>query len=127
MSREAPIETELLHTVERKASWVLRLGVWSSAALMTAGLCVAAFRSFQVTIPSPSPSILDVLHRLGSAVFDPVTLLYAGLLMLMITPILRVLAALVGFSFARDRTFVLVSLVVFLMLMGELYYSIRLE
>ncbi len=49
-------------------------------------------------------------------------MLSAGVILLISTPFLRVLFAIVGFSRERDRTFVIVSLMVFLMLLGELAY-----
>jgi uncharacterized membrane protein len=50
--------------------------------------------------------------------------MFAGLLLLMLTPFLRVFTAIVGFAAEKDRTFVLVALVVFVMLLGELVFSL---
>ena len=49
--------------------------------------------------------------------------MYAGLVCLMLTPIVRVFTALIGFAAGKDWRFVAVSLVVFLMLLGEVIIS----
>ncbi|MBI3787893.1 MAG: DUF1634 domain-containing protein, partial [Ignavibacteriales bacterium] len=53
------------------------------------------------------------------------TLLYAGLVVLMLTPFVRVLAAAIAFGTEKDWKFVGVSLVVLCMLVGELVFSLR--
>jgi uncharacterized membrane protein len=62
--------------------------------------------------------------RMLSGSFDPVTLMFAGLVFLMFTPILRVITAVVGFGVERDWRFVFVSTVVLFLLAGEIVYSI---
>jgi len=57
--------------------------------------------------------------------FDAMSVLILGLLLLMLTPILRVLTTIVGFVTEKDWTFTAISLTVFLMLLGELVYSLR--
>ena len=113
------------HTVERWISWTLRIGVWGSAALMVLGLALAWFSSATLRLPSENPRPADVLHSLLSGSLDPVTLMFAGLLFLMLTPFLRVLTAAAGFAVEKDRTFVIVALVVFAMLLGELVFSLQ--
>ena len=51
--------------------------------------------------------------------------MYAGLVLLMLTTVLRVLTSVVGFSVERDRRFVVVSLVVLGMLLAEFFFSLR--
>ncbi len=92
---------------------------------MVVGLVLAWLSSGTLRLPSENPSPGEVFHRLFSGSVDPVTLMFAGLLLLMLTPFLRVLAAAVGFAAERDRRFVAVALVVFAMLLGELLYSLR--
>jgi uncharacterized membrane protein len=113
------------HIVERWISWTLRIGVWGSAALMALGLTLAWGSSATLRLPSENPSPVDVLRSLLSGSLDPVTLMFAGLLFLMLTPFLRVLTAAVGFAAEKDRTFVIIALVVFAMLLGELIFSLQ--
>ncbi len=113
------------HLVERWVGRVLRLGVWGSAGLMIAGLLLAWFSTGSIQPPSENPSPSEVLRNLFAGSFDPVTLIFAGLLLLMLTPFIRVLTAAVGFAAEKDKPFVAVAMVVFTMLLGELVFSLR--
>jgi uncharacterized membrane protein len=118
-------KSHIEHLVERWVGRVLRLGVWSSASLMIAGLLMAWFTTGSIQPPSENPSPGEVLRNLFAGSFDPVTLIFAGLLVLMLTPFVRVLTAAVGFAAEKDKPFVAVALVVFAMLLGELVFSLR--
>ena len=118
---------DALHSVERWTSRVLRLGVWVSASLMIFGLLFAAISPAPVDPLSTNPSLDMVAEHLFSSRFDPVILMFAGLLMLIFTPILRVITAVYGFAMERDWRFVVVSSVVFILLAGEIMYSIFLK
>ncbi|RPI03091.1 MAG: DUF1634 domain-containing protein [Ignavibacteriae bacterium] len=115
------------HTAERWTGVILRLGVWISASLMIAGLLVAALVPSSVVPLSANPSLSEVMNHLVSSSFDPVTLMFAGLIMLMLTPVLRVITAVFGFAREHDWRFVVVSIIVLLMLGGEILYSILLK
>jgi uncharacterized membrane protein len=112
------------HVVERWVGRTLRLGVWGSAGLMVAGLALAWFSAGSLQLPGENPTPGDVFRRLFTGSIDPVTLMFAGLILLMLTPFLRVLTAAAGFAAEKDRVFVVVALVVFLMLLGELLFSL---
>lgn len=113
------------HIVERSISWTLRIGVWASAALMLLGLALAWFSPDPIRLPGENPHPLDVLRYILTGSLDPVTLMFAGLLLLMLTPFLRVLTAVIGFAVERDGAFVMVALLVFALLLGELVFSLR--
>ena len=128
MSTNTPISADksnIEHLVEHWVGRVLRLGVWGSVGLMIAGLLLAWFSTGSIQPPSENPSPGQVLRNLFAGSLDPVTLIFAGLLLLMLTPIVRVLTAAVGFAAEKDRPFVAVALVVFAMLLGELVFSLR--
>ncbi len=75
--------------------------------------------------PGDAPAnTADILRFALAEPLHPLTLLYGGLFLLMLTPILRVGAALTGFAEERDRAFVLVSAIVLLLLLGEVFYSL---
>ena len=112
------------HAVERWTSRSLKAGVWLSGGVMLAGLVMYAFQSFAVPVPPQNPTLSELIHNLLHGSFDPFTLMYVGLVLLMLTPILRVVTAIVGFAVERDRTFVFVSLTVFVLLICELIYSL---
>src|SRR5512136_632227 len=86
------------NTVDHWASRVLRIGVWTSATLMVAALALAAAHGFAIDLPSVPLTLPDLFRRLLSSSLDPVTLGFTGLVVLMITPVLRVVTALVGFA-----------------------------
>ena len=115
------------HYAEHWAGRILRIGVWTSAGLMILGLILAA------AVPSSLPPVIDnpslgsLASQMFSSSFDPVTLLFTGLVLLMFTPILRVAAAIIGFAVERDWRFVAVSAIVLLLLGGEIVYSIFLK
>ncbi len=111
-------------TVDRWASRVLRIGVWTSATLMTAALILAAIHGFRIDLPDHALTLPQLAQRLFTSSFDPVTLGFTGLVVLMLTPILRVITAIVGFAVERDRRFVLVSVAVLVFLLAEVTYSL---
>lgn len=111
------------HNAERWTGLVLRLGVWISACVMIAGMLLAALAPSAVIQSSANPSLGALARQLVSTTVDPATVMYAGLVLLMFTPVLRVLTALFGFAVERDWRFVVVSSIVLLMLTGEIIYS----
>ena len=92
---------------------------------MVAGLVLAWFSAGSLRPPTENPTPGEVFRSLLAGSLDPFTLMFAGLILLMLTPFLRVLTAAVGFAAEKDRTFVIVALVVFFMLLGELLFSLR--
>jgi uncharacterized membrane protein len=115
------------HNAERWTSRVLRLGVWVSASLMISGLLLAALSPSSIVPLSTNPSLGVLAARMCSTTFEPITLMFTGLVMLMFTPVLRVITAVFGFAVERDWHFVVVSSIVLLMLAGEIIYSIYLK
>jgi uncharacterized membrane protein len=116
--------TGMRHDTERWTSRVLRIGVWVSASFMIAGLLISAIYPSTIVAFSSNPTFGNLVTRMLSGSFDPITLMFAGLIFLMFTPILRVITAVVGFGVERDWRFVFVSSVVLLLLVGEIIYSI---
>jgi uncharacterized membrane protein len=112
------------HLVEHWVGIALRAGVWSSATLMIAGLLLAWLSAGSLRMPKENPHPAEVLRNLLSGSLDPITLIFAGLLVLMLTPFLRVLTAAIGFAAEKDTPFVIVALIVFAMLLGELLFSL---
>jgi uncharacterized membrane protein len=109
-------------TIEHRASLVLRAGIWLSGILMSLGLILALIRG--VGDAPTRTAIADILRFALAKPLHPLTLIYSGLLVLMFTPILRVVAALIGFAEERDRRFVLVSTTVLLLLLCEVGYTV---
>jgi uncharacterized membrane protein len=80
---------------ERVISNVLRIGVWSSMALIASG---------------------SGWHFLAGGTSSAARLVTAGLVLLIATPVLRVAASLVLFALERDRAYMLITAVVLLTL-----------
>jgi uncharacterized membrane protein len=112
------------HIVERWTGKVLKLGVWISGGLMVIGLLAASLQSTTMTLPKDNPTLGALLSRMISGSFDPVSTMFLGLVLLMFTPFLRVLTAVVGFAAEKNWRFVAVSVAVFVLLIGELVYSL---
>ena len=91
---------------------------------MILGLLLFWISASSSGLPAENPHPADVLRSFISGSLDPTTLMFAGLLLLMLTPFLRVFTAAVGFAAEKNRTFVLVALAVFVMLLGELVFSL---
>lgn len=111
--------------VNRWISWALRIGVWSSAALMIAGLLVVWITDSTSPPTGENPSPGELFSRLFSSSADGMTMIFSGLVLLMFTPFLRVLTAAAGFFAERDVKFALVSLCILSMLLGELIFAFR--
>lgn len=120
--------------LEAAVSTVLRTGVVISSAVMAAGAAItlvdpsterAAGRSIPqlrrgalhfsgLRVPHSVASVLQgVAHGYGPAIA------MLGLLLLIVTPVLRVAVSVVGFAYERDRTFVLITLTVLVVLIGS--------
>lgn len=104
-------------TSERWIGRTLRFGVWTSAILMLIGVILAGFQG--------DPQMAQVwtfaqLISNSSVWTSGVALLYCGLVLLMATPFLRVIAALLGFAVQKEWRYVAVSIFILSMLVGEL-------
>jgi uncharacterized membrane protein len=68
--------------------------------------------------PATIPTLSGLLH--GIAHFDPATIIQLGLLLLIATPVLRVIFCVVGFALQRDKLYVAISTTVLLILLYSL-------
>lgn len=103
-------------------SWVLRIGVLTSAAFLIAGLIDAILAPDPATWISPARLIADLR---GLRHLNTVSLVHTGLVILLLTPILRVIALVFQFARERDRAFVLMSLGVLFLLTLSTWLSLR--
>jgi uncharacterized membrane protein len=106
---------------------MLRLGVTLAAAVVFLGGILSlrnltdaapSYAHFQPdTLPTPS-GLLHAVARL-----DPVAIIQLGLLLLIATPILRVIFCVVGFALQRDKLYVAVSSTVLLILLYSFLHA----
>ena len=96
--------------INRGIAHVLRGGVLISVGVLLAGLAIAAIEGagFPSRVFEPG-QLLGPLAR-----FRPRALLSLGLLILILTPVVRVALSLVGFAKERDRTYVALTAIVLL-------------
>jgi uncharacterized membrane protein len=88
----------------RVVQFLLRAGLTVAAALMALGLFMAVLGGRFTAHPVTFDQVASLLRR-----GRPSGYMTAGLLVLLATPIARVLALIVGFSIARDWRFVAVA------------------
>jgi uncharacterized membrane protein len=115
--------------LERSVGSVLRTGVALAAALVLIGgiafvashsQAVPDHRKFQAA-PTPLASIAGVLQ--GAITLDPLYIIQLGLLILIATPIVRVVTCVAGFALERDWTYAIVSLIVLAFLLASIVGS----
>jgi uncharacterized membrane protein len=110
-------------SIETASSWVLRGGVVTSMVVMLAGLA-RAFLGGGVTVGEMEhrsfvTSFAPMLH--GVARLDSFSLMELGVLLLVLTPILRVLTSMVLFAVEEhDGLYTSVTFLVLLMTVGSL-------
>jgi len=108
---------------------LLQVGVFAASVVVLTGgvLYVRAhsgvavdYRTF-VSEPAGLRSVSGLFRLLRAG--DPVAVIQVGVLLLIATPIARVVFAVVAFALERDRLYVAVSLAVLAVLMISLVYS----
>ena len=94
-----------LDPVERTIRDVLLVGIAVSVTLMAVGLALGVARGTML------PRAMVPLTALPSALahLDPAAYVSLGLIVLVATPFVRVLGSLVAFAVERDRTYVLIT------------------
>ncbi|MCG0238150.1 MAG: DUF1634 domain-containing protein [Firmicutes bacterium] len=105
-----------MRRVETILARVLRAGVGVAAGVMAAGLALMLARSGQGTGPDwTAPASLGAVAA-GLRQGDPLAVMALGLLLLTVTPVLRVIAAALTFVRQRDWPLALASLLVLALL-----------
>lgn len=112
--------------MERILANLLRTSVLLSAAVVAAGggcylvqhrLEPVSYRHFQPALYRNVSGVAD-----GVAHGNCLAVIQLGLLLLIATPVARVAASVIAFAVEKDRTYVAVSLIVFLILMYSLWF-----
>jgi len=116
----APDKDRRLRQAELAISQVLRGGVVISAAIILLGvvwfyLQMAITGHATLTYPH---SLVEVAQQLAEG--DPLSLVALGLLILLLTPILRVAISIVIFALERDWLYTVITLIVLLILLVSL-------
>jgi len=112
--------------IDRAIGIILRTGVMLAALLVAAGgiYYLAGHESTQPSFAhfQGAPASLTHIRGIakGAASLDPLFIIQLGLIVLMATPVVRVIACVVGFTWEKDWTYVVVSLIVLAALLVSL-------
>jgi uncharacterized membrane protein len=125
-AQRAP-EGPRMRRAELIISAVLRIGVVSSMVVILAGTLLSFLHHRDyVTSPAelqrltqPGAAVPQTLHDVekGVAQLRGRSVVAAGLLLLILTPVIRVAASILAFVIQRDRTYVLITSLVLLLLL----------
>ena len=126
-----PDEDERVRRTEVAISLVLRIGVVVSLLVVVAGVIDGMVRSpAERTSASLGRSLISrgatFPHAFGSLFTglghgDPASIVAAGLLLLVVTPVLRVAVSILTFAYQRDAVFVVVTAFVLSVLIASFF------
>jgi uncharacterized membrane protein YfcA/uncharacterized membrane protein len=102
-------------------SGVLRGGVLLSIAVILAG--VGYFYALRLLGELPQPAYPDTLTAVASGLMAlyPPAIIVAGLIILIATPLLRVAVSIVAFAIEEDRTYVIITSLVLMILLFSIF------
>lgn len=115
---EAQDRDALLRRAELIISGVLRGGVLLSAGLIALGAILYYLRYATNGHPGTDtvPHTLNAVFT-GLRTLDPISVIATGLLVLLATPVVRVAVSIVAFALERDRSYVIITTIVLLILL----------
>ena len=93
----------------------LRLGVLLACLLCALGLILWAATGYPTQTLISASNIVNVFQLAASANFTGI--IYLGILVLIATPVFRVIVSAIGFSVEKDRQYLIISLAVLSMLL----------
>ena len=93
----------------RAIALILRYGSQISTLIMLLGLCLLLLRGPVTSLSGGQRLKLETVFR-GLIRLEPVALTEFGILLLLLTPIFRILAAVVSFTLEREYKYVWISL-----------------
>jgi uncharacterized membrane protein len=116
-------QTDADRQVDLVIGRLLQIGVFAAAAIVALGAILflaqhgASRAEFAAFVPGP-PTLRTVGGILrGALAFDSAAIVQLGLVLLIMTPIARVLFTLVAFIIQRDRLYILITSVVLALLL----------
>lgn len=112
------------HRREHKVSLLLRGGIILSGGFLVLGFLLYAAQPAWYDISDPAAMWLRLLSGEDISPLNPFLYLYAGLFLLMFTPIARVAMTVWMFAHERDSRYTLISLAVLLILLTSIAISL---
>jgi uncharacterized membrane protein YfcA/uncharacterized membrane protein len=116
----------LVRQAELVISLVLRAGVLVSAAVIFTGIVIFYVR--YIHAPAGFPTHLGFPHSLHAVLAglghgDPLAIIALGLLLLLATPVVRVLVSIIAFAIERDRLYTGITALVLAILLVSFFLS----
>ena len=111
-------------SVATAVGYVLRMGVYGSASLLILGVILGAIRGFGAGLEAEAPHSVAAVWR-GLLTGDPISVIAAGLLVLLATPWIRVAISFVLFLHLRDRIYSAICFVLLLLLTVGLFVGAK--
>jgi uncharacterized membrane protein len=120
-------EPPLVHRVELAISYLLRAGVLLSIALVVLGSCLTfahhpEYSTQHMPVKEVPTIAKDFPHTVGATVESLAAMrgqgfILLGLLVLLITPVMRVAVSIVAFAIQKDRAFTIITTIVLVILL----------
>lgn len=111
-------ETEnSLQLMERRIAIIMRIGVGLAMAVMIVGLVIFLWTPVETTATTLPAMWLAMWQG------DGVAWMMMGLFILILTPVLRVVSTIVYFIHAGDKTYTVITVIVFIILLVGMYYG----
>lgn len=117
------------HEIEQVIGRLLQIGVLVAAAVVLAGGALLLSRHAGTSVdfatfrgvPDPLRSLVGIWR--GALALDSRAIVQLGLVLLIATPVARVALTLVAFAIQRDRTYVVVTTIVLVLLLYGILYG----
>jgi uncharacterized membrane protein len=115
--RPSQAELALVRQAELVIAFILRAGVVVSGAIIAVGVLIYYVRA-ATGHRLPADTIPHTLHMVthGLATGDPLAIIALGLLLLLLTPVIRVAVSIGAFAIERDWRYVAITTVVLVIL-----------
>ncbi len=111
-------EMALVRQAEVVISFILRAGVVVSGLIIAIGVVIYYVRAAGQRIPpliEPIPHTIPAVFQ-GLGAGDPLAVITLGLLLLLLTPVLRVVVSIAAFAIERDWRYVVITTIVLIIL-----------
>jgi len=124
----AMLNSSRIHEYEDRAqnaiAAVLRYGSSISTAVMALGLIFGLLRGGG-SLVRPASAVSPAMLLSRALQFDPVGVAELGILLLLLTPVFRIIIAVVSFGLERDTKYILISLGVLVVMAFSIGYAVN--
>lgn len=119
---EDMLKQETEEKAQKAIAVVLRYGSILSAVVMAFGIGVAFFRGGP---PTPTVRLSPAALLTRALALDPLAITELGILLLLLTPVFRVVIAVIAFGLERDTKYTLISSGVLLVVLASIIFALE--